>query len=216
MTNCYSLSFPKLPEILNQSLLQYAYDNKDLLGTDVINIKEVSQEKLTFNSFHRETNTNTTSYFIIPLSEDLKKEIHSFLGNVLFPHSTVNYYLHYIVGDSKFVPHRDPGRTCCFLYNLTDDNATTYWFKSKNNDKRIMYLLEELELVESFKLEKNKWYLLNTDEIHAVFDMRCIRIGLTCNLSADCAHIRSFESFVKDYSNLLVAGAGFEPAVSSL
>lgn len=205
MTNHYSLSFPMLPNKLNESLLQYAFDNKEPLGLDVIDMKEVSRERLTFKAFHKETNTDITSYFIIPLSEDLKKEIHFFLGDTIFPHSTVNYYLHYIVGDSKFVPHRDPGRTVCFLYNLTDDNAETCWFKTKNNDRKIMYLLEELDFFESKRFEKNKWYLLNTDEIHSVFDMKGPRIGLTCNLSADCPHIPNFDSFVKQYKNLLVA-----------
>ena len=205
MTNFYSLSFPVLPDNLNRQLLQYALDKKDTSGFDVININEVNQETSTFKDFHKETNTNITSYFIIPLSEELKKEIHSFLGDSLFPHSKIDYYLHYIVGDSKFVPHRDPGRTVCFLYNLTDDNADTIWFKSKNNDKKIMYLLNEIDQIESKKFEKHQWYLLNTDEIHAVFGINGPRIGLTCNLTTSFSNITTFESFVKQYDNLLVA-----------
>lgn len=206
MTNFYSLLFPVLPDNLNQQLLQYALDKKETLGFDVINIDEVNSEMLkTFKDFHKETNTKITSYFYIPLSENLKKEIHSFLGDSLFPHSKIDYYLHYIIGDSKFVPHRDPGRAVCFLYNLTDDCAETYWFKSKNNDKKIMYLLNEIEQVESKKFEKHQWYLLNTDEIHAVFDINGPRIALTCNLTTSFSNIPTFESFVKQYNNLLVA-----------
>ena len=70
MTNFYSLSFPVLPHNLNRQLLQYALDKKDTSGFDVININEVNQETLTFKDFHKETNTNITSYFIIPLSEE--------------------------------------------------------------------------------------------------------------------------------------------------
>jgi len=84
-----------------------------------------------------------------------------------------------IVGSGRLWPHRDHNVSCCINWYFDPNNATTVFYKEKENsspwlypgkETANIYEFQDVRPVGNFKAEPFESYLLNVSEIHAVFN----------------------------------------------
>lgn len=84
-----------------------------------------------------------------------------------------------IMGSGRLWPHRDHNVSCCINYYFAPNNATTVFFKEKENsapwlypgkETANIYEFKDVRAVGNFKAAPFDAYLLNVSEIHAVFN----------------------------------------------
>ena len=213
MLNCYQLKLPTLSAGLNQELFALAQTLKAENGYDLINAQEINRDTQRWIEYHTQTNTSRTSYIVLNLSQILQSKLKIEMANQLFPISAINFYLQLITGGEKLMPHRDPKRTLSILYNISEDNATTHFYKTTSTDPdQHLYSLNEIEKTESYQMKPYKWYSFNNAAIHGVEGVYKNRVAITCDISAQPElGLSDHDTFCKIYNELLVHPDGLEP-----
>jgi hypothetical protein len=126
----------------------------------------------------------------------------NFIENVIeFPYSRhrVIYITTENYNNGKMLPHTDSDRKFAINYFIETggENVITSWYKEKskpiydrhsvdghNKQVNIGTILkyEDLELLDSVKCQKNKWYIIRTDVIHDVVNLNGIRTMISIGL----------------------------------
>lgn len=87
-------------------------------------------------------------------------------------------------------PHMDKSRfyNLQYIYETGGSNVQTVFYEPKTNEAILefeqLYVTDynKLDVVEVFKLEPRKWYLINTRSLHSVEDIETMRIALQIGL----------------------------------
>lgn len=201
MLNCYPVKFPKLSDDLHNQLTEFINAIPLELGKDAI--KELREPDFkAWERYHTQSATTSAAYNSYALSEELHQRLADETGilKTVPPMKHNKFYTQKITNGTAFCPHYDPiwTRTYVLLYNLSlDDCGITSFYKQTIPDNdRIVFALDEIELIETFTLKPRQWYLFNNQTLHGVTNITGTRIGITIGI--DPIRYEDFYNYFKD------------------
>ena len=204
MLNCYPVKFPSLTDDLHQKLLDFANAVPLELGNDAIKVLREPDFKA-WERYHIQSATTSAAYNSYALSEELHQQLADETGilKTVPPMKHNKFYMQKITKGNAFCPHYDPPwtRTYVLLYNLSleDNGITSFYNQTIPDTDRIVFALDEIELIETFQLQPRRWYLFNNQTLHGVTNMSSTRIGITIGIDP----IR-YDDFYNYFKNTLI------------
>jgi len=179
--NCYRYldKLPKVPLSLLREISDYAPEHREYVS--VIDRVMTDKNANVPNLMYRR-------WTITPaLTEWLKHNISDQLDKVGVQMSSPYN------GSGVHLPHTDshPRRWVLnYIVELGGDNVLTSFYKEKGHPLVREHLTrpesyDDLELVEQFKAEPGRWWVLNAQIIHDAINITGNRISITCAISAD-------------------------------